>query len=214
MEGREPLASLRKAKPAGAKILELRIDRFPVSSESLLLRKIQSYRSLRLPLIATIRSRREGGGRVYSETKRLEIFRKILSLVEAIDIELTSKTLVKILIPLAHRKGKKVIVSYHNFRSTPSDGALQKLIKKGKRVGGDLVKIAVMPRKVGDVGRLLLFTRRNRHENLISIAMGPKGRATRLLVPAFGSLLTYSFVGRPQAPGQIPIEKLVETGFF
>jgi len=40
------------------------------------------------------------------------------------------------------------------------------------------------------------------------MAMGPVGALSRLFYPAAGSLLTYSSVGEPTAPGQIPLREL------
>ena len=161
-----------------------------------------------MPLIATIRSRREGGGRSIPDSERLELFKNILPLVDAIDLELNSNRLRKVLAPLARRRSKRVILSYHNFRSTPPDSTLLKLVEKVRRGGADLIKIALTPKGKRDVARLLLFTYRNRDKNLITIAMGRRGVPSRILAPLFGSLLTYSFVGRSQAPGQLSIDEL------
>ena len=210
VSGKESRLLLKKAKRLGARIFELRIDRFPSLKENFILKKIRFYRGLGLPLIATIRRREEGGGRRIPEAKRLELFKKVLPWVEAVDLELASKKIIRALTPLAHRKGKRVIVSYHNFKGTPSDGTLRSTIEKGKRAGADLVKIAVTPKKEGDVGRLLLLTHRNKGRGIVSIAMGAKGQVTRFLAPLFGSPLTYSFAGRPQAPGQLRVDKLAK----
>ena len=164
-----------------------------------------------MPLLATIRSSREGGGRKLSDAKRAGLFKKVIPEVDAIDLELSSTGLVKVLVPFAHRKGRRVILSYHNFRSTPSDGGLQRILREGKRKKGDLIKMAVTPKKAGEVARLLLFTFRHRDENLITIAMGPRGVASRILAPLFGSRVTYSFVSRPYAPGQIPLSRLLQA---
>jgi len=200
----------RRGKKLGLSLLlEIRIDRFRRLDEESVFQKIRSFQKTRLPLIATIRSRKEGGGRHLSDSQRLGLFKKILPLVQIIDLELSSTSL-KALIPLAHRKGKSVILSYHNFHSTPPDPALLRLIEKARRRGADWVKIAVTPRREGEVGRLLLLTHRNRDKDLITIAMGRRGKASRLLAPLFGSRLTYSFLDRSQAPGQIPIRSFLK----
>lgn len=70
------------------------------------------------------------------------------------------------------------------------------------------MKLAVTPKRKEELARFLLFTHRNRDKNLISIAMGRHGAPSRVLAPLLGSLLTYSFLHRPQAPGQIPLRSL------
>lgn len=200
---------LQKTKHQGVKVLEIRIDRFKNLNENHLLKKIHLFRKLGLPLIATIRSRGEGGGRFLSDSKRAELFKKILPWVQAIDLELRSKELQKSLIPLARQQKKAVILSYHHFQATPRTSHLLKLIRQGKRKGADIVKLAVTPKTKNDLARFLLLGHRSRNQNLIMIAMGPLGIPSRVLAPLFGSLLTYSFIGRSMAPGQIPLPRLL-----
>jgi len=208
LTGSENLNAVKKAKRLGADLLELRIDRFPKLNSDSTLKKVRSFRKAGLPLIATIRSKKEGGGRNLSEAARLELFKKILPAVDAIDLELSSPALVKALVPRAHRLGKRVILSYHNFRSTPSNGALVRKIDEGKRRGGDLVKIAVTPKKTADVARLLVLASKERSKNVVAISMGKLGAPSRVLAPLFGSLLTYASLGKAQAPGQLSVAQL------
>lgn len=200
--------AVHRAKRLGVGALEFRIDRFKSLDPNWVLPRIRSFKGLGLPLIATIRNRKEGGGRSISDSKRLEIFKKVLPWVDAIDLELSSTRLRKTLLPLARRRKKGVILSYHNFRSTPSDRVLLRILQKGKKGKADFVKIAVTPKRKGDLVRFLLFTHRNRKQHLIAIAMGRQGVPSRILAPLFGSLLTYSFLRHPQAPGQIPLGRL------
>lgn len=220
----ESLHSVRNAKRNGARILEVRIDRFRRLDLPSILQRIRSLRKTGMPLIATLRSRKEGGAAVptgggravpagggkrnLSDSQRIRIFQKVLPYVNAVDLELSSPRLIRSLIPLARGKKKCVILSYHNFKSTPSDPTLRNLIRKGRRSGGQIIKIAVTPRKKEDVARLLRFTQQNRKQNLVAIAMGRLGVSSRVLAPLFGSLLTYSFIGRPQAPGQLSLKQL------
>jgi len=111
-------------------------------------------------------------------------------------------------IRLAKRRKKKVIISYHNFKETPPDQQLVKLIRKGKAKGGDIIKLAVMSRTEEDVTRLLGLTYQHRDDHIITISMGKKGRISRIVAPLFGSLLTYGYVDSPIAPGQLSIGEL------
>ena len=174
------------------------------------LERVTALKKLRIPLIATVRAQKEGGAFFLSNAARQALYRTLLPHVDAIDIELASRRLIRSLVPLAHRQGKRVILSYHHFSRTPPDAQIKHLIEKGKREGADLVKIAVTPQKKSDIGRLLLLTYRHREKGVIAIAMGRRGASSRFLAPFFGSLLTYSFVGRSQAPGQIPVRQLLK----
>ncbi len=204
---RETSREIVQAKRHGARLLEIRIDGFRSLDAVSVAKKVRGYRRFKLPLIATVRSAKEGGRRELPDSKRFELFKKILPDVHAVDLELASVRLRKVLVPKARRLGKRVILSYHNFKSVPSDRKLLSLVQKAKRGGADIVKLAVTPKRSPEVVRFLLFAKRERDQRLIAIAMGEKGKVSRILAPWFGSLLTYSFVGRPLAPGQIPIER-------
>ena len=87
---REAPEKIQKAGRLGARILELRIDRLRKISPVAVLKTICSLKKLGRPLIATIRSLKEGGGRPLTGTRRLALFKKILPEVQAIDLELSS----------------------------------------------------------------------------------------------------------------------------
>ena len=210
---RELLTQIRKVIRRARRIvplfLEIRIDCFRHFDVDYLRARIQNLHSLKIPLILTIRSRREGGARSLTDSKRLFLFKSLLPWAQVIDVELASNALRKALIPLARQKRKKVILSYHDFRRTPSQKALTSTLQKAKRARADWIKIAVTARKKRDLAQLLLFTERHRHQNLITVSMGKWGQPSRVLGFLFGSRLTYSFVGRPQAPGQLSFSKLL-----
>ena len=208
-----PTAEIRRAKQKKgvSLLLEIRIDRFRRLEENYIVSKVRSFKKLGLPLIATIRSTQEGGARKLSDSSRLKIFRRVLPFVNAVDIEFASFQLRKNLVPLVHRLKKKTIFSYHHFASTPSERAMIHLIQRAKRAGADIVKMAVTPKSKNDLARLLLVTNQYRDKNLIMIAMGRLGTPSRVLAPLFGSLLTYTFVGKkPQAPGQLSLHRLLQ----
>ena len=207
---RESAVLLKQAKPLGARLFEARIDRFRRLEGPAVLKRLTSLRKIGLPLIATVRSRSEGGGRSLSEAKRLQLFRSALPFADAIDVELSSGELRKNLVPAARRQKKRVILSYHDFKNTPSDRFLRSVLSRAKRGGADLVKIAVTPKKDSDVARFLSFSHRHRRLPLITVIMGRRGTLSRVLAPFFGSRLTYSFLGKSQAPGQLSLPRLIQ----
>ena len=60
------------------------------------------------------------------------------------------------------------------------------------------------------------FTLAHRHRPLVTIGMGAAGAASRIFFPALGSLLTYTFLGAPTAPGQLTCEETLHylTAFY
>jgi len=126
--------------------------------------------------------------------------------VDAIDIELDTPIGPDV---IAGAEGKTIIVSEHDFTSTPSVEGLNHMVEQGIQQGADIVKIATMATCVQDITRLLRFTE-DCTTPLVTIAMGPLGTASRVFAPLFGSLYTYGFITESVAPGQISAEELAK----
>src|SRR3990167_8048555 len=165
--------SISKAKRDGADLLELRIDCFKRRDTLYIQKTIKDIKAVNLPVIATIRSKAEGGKVAISDNDRLGLFETILHFVDAVDIELSSSKILKDIINQAHRFNKKVLVSYHNFKNTPEQKKLERIVKDCKRAGGDIVKVATLARNKKDIARLALTTAS--HNGIITIAMGKPG---------------------------------------
>ena len=58
-----PISFVKRAKEKGADILEVRIDRFKKIDKEYVSQKVSMFKKSKMPIIATIRSRKEGGGR-------------------------------------------------------------------------------------------------------------------------------------------------------
>src|SRR3990172_4107938 len=138
----ENTKAIAAAKKNGADLLELRIDCFKRQDTDYIRKIIKDVRAEKLPVIATIRSKTEGGRCNLKDGERLRIFKAIMPHVDAIDIELSSKRILKDVIKEARKFKKKVIFSFHNFNNTPAEGQLNAIIKNSRDAGGDILKIA------------------------------------------------------------------------
>lgn len=201
---------IEKAKAEGADILELRIDLFRSIEKDYIVKLIKSIKGKGLPIIATIRKKEEDGKRYISDDERLKLFNAVIPLVDAIDIELESKSILKEVIRKAHANKKTIIISYHNLTGTPLNAKLEDMIKKASKIGGDIVKIAAFTNSKEDVIRLMKIILKYKSKNIIIISMGSKGVISRVFFPFMGSLLTYGYINVPSAPGQFPINILIE----
>jgi len=193
--------TLRNIQELDFDIAELRIDQYACFDVAYVLAQVSQFK--KFPSIATIRSSREGGHWDLSEAKRLKLFRAVIPCVNAVDIELSSKTILKEVIALAHKSHQLAIVSYHNFNKTPRIHQLNEIMKKAKSSGADIVKIATRAFDSADVRTLADFTIKNSAKNLITIAMGAQGTLSRIFFPVLGSLVTYASLGQATAPGQL-----------
>lgn len=190
-------------------VFELRIDRFSRHEPPFVTEVTAVARGFNVPLLATVRAAAEGGASELSEAERLAILRAVVASVDAVDIELHA-TIRGEVVDLYHRHRKSVIVSFHDFERTPSYDELVSLVQSGKAAGADIVKLATTAQGRTDLDRLLGLLRAHRDQNLILIAMGREGVASRVFFPLFGSLLTWGFLDREGAPGQLPLRDLVD----
>lgn len=190
-------------------IVEIRIDQFGRLDANYIRDNVITRKELNLPLILTIRSRKEGGEKNIPDGCKSKLFKDIISLVDAVDIELRSPIVSRV-IDIAKRNKKIIIISWHDFKSTPDNRILTDILNKAKKKGAHIVKIATKANKAEDVSRLMEFTQKNKSKNIITIALGSIGAISRLSFPMAGSLITYSYINKPSGFGQIPLDTLQE----
>ncbi|MCC8028128.1 MAG: type I 3-dehydroquinate dehydratase [Clostridium sp.] len=169
-----------------------------------------------IPLLFTFRTFREGGNLEASPSSYLSLLREAIcsGYTDAVDVELFSgKDTVKELVSLAHERQVKVILSNHDFDSTPCREELVKRLRSMEEMGADIAKIAVMPGNAEDVLTLLSAT--VEADKLLScpvvtMSMRGMGLISRLSGEIFGSCLTFGSAGKASAPGQICAGELRE----
>lgn len=100
-----------------------------------------------------------------------------------------------------------VLLSYHNFKETPT--SLQTLFTQMNQKNVDFLKIAVMPQNEKDVDDLLCaakWAKQNSKACIVAIAMGELGKRSRI---SKDTCLTFASVDQNSAPGQIPLDEMV-----
>jgi len=205
--------TVQKALAAGADMLEIRVDTLENRDpESLAraLKRLKGYESAcGAPLLLTCRDVSEGGVHAITLKEKRLIFKALIPLVDYIDIELKKSAALRGIIIEAREAGVGVVISYHDFKGTPSAVRLSEIITKGRAAGGDAVKIAATAKSRNDLKKLAAALLE--HSALIVIAMGPLGKASRIFFPLLGSLTTYGSVTKSAAPGQMPVAELVQA---
>ncbi len=191
-----------------ADLIELRVDMF----EDISLCHIENiFRSakenFKKPVIATVRDIKEGGQKKIND--KISIYREIIPLSDALDMEISSEDFTEIK-KLCIDFKKILIGSYHNFESTPDNTILESIISKGAEVGADIIKIAAMAKNRDDMVRLLMFTLKHKDKGVITISMGDAGLPSRIISPLFGSLITYGYINTSSAPGQMSVYELMD----
>lgn len=205
----DPVRNAIRAVRKGADMIEIRIDLLDHSSDSLysLFRELNEV--IRIPVIATNRISTEGGGFTGSEKERIDVLLSVLHAVDAVDIELqTEKKYRDMVVRSAKDEGKCVIVSYHDFSTTPAKAEMEKILSDCFGAGADLAKLAVTPHSYDDALRILELARDHAPESVCIIGMGEYGMHTRVIAPLYGSTLAYASVEDATAPGQLEVGEL------
>lgn len=167
------------------------------------------------PLLFTCRSAKEGGNKEISERYYFELNTAIAKTgqVDIIDAELFSNEKdLENLIAAAHANGVYILVSNHDFAKTPSKEEIVARLRKEQELGGDILKIAVMPKNAADVLTLLdaTYTMKDQYAKrpMITISMSGIGLISRFTGEVFGSALTFAAAKKASAPGQIGTKEL------
>src|SRR5699024_1074612 len=141
-----------------------------------------------IPLLFTIRSSREGGEEIaLNELEDSTLLKEICVRTDVyiIDNEVDNQPHnITEIIDWPKKYDKNIILSYHNFKQTPSDDVLIEKVIKMAGLRADHAKIAVMPNKERDVFRLLELTQQLTSEvsiPLTTMSMGEKGKISRSL---------------------------------
>lgn len=212
------LAEARAVLRRKPDILEWRVDHFAAIADTDAV--VEAGRELRrlagpTPIIFTRRSPREGGERTAlrgDDVVRLYAAVASARLADFVDFEMgNGARQVRQVIEDAHRRKVRVILSFHDFKRTPPVRTLVARYLEAARLGGDVAKVAVMPRTRLDVLALLQATAEAEARSripLIGMSMGSLGAVSRLVGGLFGSSLTFAVGQGRSAPGQLPIADL------
>ena len=167
------------------------------------------------PLIFTCRIDLEGGFKEISRENRLKLCTSAMQTGDAdlVDIELCNDhEFIAAIKMQAKQSGVSLILSYHNFKETPSEAFIYSKLVEAQKAGAEISKVAVMPKNYGDVLTLLSATNKARNEivrgPIVTMSMGPEGAVSRLAGGLFGSDITFAIGMQASAPGQIPIKEL------
>jgi len=130
-----------------------------------------------------------------------------------VDIEIEADTPYKNeIIRHAQAHSCLVIISYHNFETSPPRVELEKIVNRCFEEGADIAKISCMTRSTGDCGRIMALydSEPGINGKIVAIGMGKNGKITRVAAPILGAPFTYASIsdGNETAPGQIDMSTL------
>ena len=159
---------------------------------------------LSAPVIITARDPREGGANNLSLPERRDLLLRFLPYAKYVDVELRSARAFKSLLARARKQNVRRILSFHNFKSTPSPRSLRAKAALAKAHGADIFKVATRTDRLAELARLVdLVLDKNVELAVSAMGIGKLGAISRLLLARGGSVLNYASLHRPQIEGQL-----------
>jgi 3-dehydroquinate dehydratase type I len=202
------LITIKKANRL-ADLIELRVDYLRNLELPLLLQNRKK------PFIVTNRRKEEGGQYRGEERKRLDVLQEAIHLgADYIDVELaTQRSWLQDLV--RNKRGTQVILSFHDFRRTPSLKELQRISWRMIQLGADVIKVVPFARSWEDnlnILSLIPFAKK-RKQKIVAFCMGEKGKSSRIFSPLLGAVWTYASLSqsRTSASGQLTARELTDV---
>ncbi len=174
----------------------------------------QCMRKVHLPLLFTNRPRWEGGAFSGPEEERLQPLLQAVKMQAAyVDLELRAdQALRDHLLEVKRSSPTRLILSWHDFTSTPTVEELTDLLRRMRTAGADIGKIVTTAQTPGDVLRVLaLLQEANNIAFPLSVfCMGKVGRISRVATIYLGGEMTYVAASEYQAtaPGQLSAARM------
>jgi len=192
--------ALKKSDYAEVRFDFLKIEQIPEALETIKkdLNKI----------VCTLRPKTEGGKFLGNEKERIAILKLIAEYNPfLLDVEFNTLKKNSSLVRYLKSTKTKLLVSWHDFKKTPSSAELKKKMNQMSKFSSN-VKIVSTAKSTDDSNRMLeLYSKKGRN-NLISFAMGDLGRISRILCLYLGSPYTYVSLGKAVAPGQFSVDEV------
>ncbi len=159
-------------------------------------------------IVCTLRPKTEGGKFSGNEKERIAILKLIAEYSPfLLDVEFNTLKRNSSLRRYLKSSKTKLLVSWHDFKKTPSSAELKKKMNQMSKFSSN-VKIVSTAKSTVDSSRMLELYSKKGKNNLISFAMGDFGRISRILCLYLGSPYTYVSLGKAVAPGQFSVDEV------
>ncbi len=159
-------------------------------------------------IVCTLRPKTEGGKFTGDEKERIAILKLIAEYNPfLLDVEFNTLKKNSSLVKYLKSTKTKLLVSWHDFKKTPSSAELKKKMKQMSKFSSN-VKIVCTAKSIDDSNRMLELYSKKGKISLISFAMGDFGRISRILCLYLGSPYTYVSLGKAIAPGQFSVDEV------
>jgi 3-dehydroquinate dehydratase/shikimate dehydrogenase len=197
----------RREAEAGETFLEFRLDFLerPSQGPGVIRRFLEQFPDC--IVLATCRRHQNHGKFNGSIEEQLALLNRAVEAgAQAVDLEIESaEAAAERLIQFRGRA--LVVVSYHNFETTPP---MDTVVNRMLRAPADAYKLVTTARKPSDNMRVLAAAKALTKHRMVVLAMGEIGFPTRVLSPVYGGFYTYAAPTRTEgtASGQVCARQL------
>ena len=158
--------------------------------------------------VCTLRPKSEGGKFMGSENERKSIIKLIAGYNPfLLDVEFNALQKDKKFLNSIKNSRAKILVSWHDFKKTPTLINLNKKFREMKKLS-EYVKIVTMAKTVDEAVKTLSLYNETSKTKLIAFAMGEEAKFTRILCLHMGSPFTYVSLRKAIAPGQFSLDEI------
>lgn len=182
------VAQARHEIDEGERFLEIRLDylRDVSKGPEAIYAIAQEYPDV--SLLATCRRKENHGHFAGSKEEQVRLLSESITAgARAVDLEIESAEVRGL--DFKDLRRACLVVSYHNWESTP---ALLPVVRRLMKIDADVYKLVTTARKPSDVVRVLNALKPAARSKWVLLAMGEMGLASRVLAPPFGFPYTYA----------------------
>lgn len=197
------IKTIKRLESQAPDLIEIRFD---YSKNEVEPNKIRE--TTKIPLIATARTRVEGGLWEGNEKVRINVLTKASnSGFDYIDLEASTPNLLQTALDI-QGAGSNLIISHHNLIKSPSFNEMEEIQKKSKIVGSSICKIVGTVNNYVD--NLIYLEYLRKYPGNIAFGMGVLGISSRIISPYMGGKWTYASANQNEVvtPGQLTLERL------
>ncbi|MBW3569372.1 type I 3-dehydroquinate dehydratase [Candidatus Parcubacteria bacterium] len=156
-------------------------------------------------LILTLRRKNLDAPKISSNRRREEILKLLANTKCMLDLDITQTEEIKLAYTLNMQKN--LIISYHNYKLTPEDIYLEKIVDKIRWFKPNIIKVSTYCNSPQDSLHLIKIKRDflENDEKHVVLGMGEHGKITRVFGALWGNELLYvpENTDEESAPGQI-----------
>jgi 3-dehydroquinate dehydratase type I len=203
-------ASITDTNIAAVKKIEPIVDLFEVRIDLIGDSWTEVAHQLTKPWIACNRMVEEGGKWDGNEARRIERLLQAIELgARIVDIEYNVKNVENIIRLI--RKRADCLLSFHDFKKTPSLDVLKQIVNKELKAGADICKVVTTAQTFEDNMAVMRLFSEFPGTKMVAFTMGTQGFLSRVMSPLIGAYFTYGSVqkGVESAPGQLPVSDML-----